>query len=153
MAKTVLGQRLWILFKNSKTKTSKTKTHKNIEQRSNLTAPILSQRNKREQWGFMKKQIGGKNGPGTEAIWILFKNSKTKTWKTKTWKTKTWKTKTSKTKTSKTKTHKNIEQRSNLTPPDSGLHTRLASCNLTHPPFHPSVINEASAQGVSGKRL
>ena len=39
---------------------------KNIEQRSNLTAPILSQRNKREQWGFLKKQIGGKNGPGTE---------------------------------------------------------------------------------------
>ena len=38
----------------------------------------------------MKKQIGGKNGPGTEAIWILFK--------------------TRKTKTSKTKTHKNIEQ-------------------------------------------
>ena len=83
MAKTVLGQRLWILFKNSKTKTSKTKTsktktsktktsktktHKNIEQRSNLTAPILSQRNKREQWGFMKKQIGGKNRPGTEAM-------------------------------------------------------------------------------------
>ena len=78
---------IWILFKNSKTKisktkTSKTKTHKNIEQRSNLTAPILSQRNKREQWGFMEKQIGGKNGPGTEAIWILFKNSKTKTSKT-----------------------------------------------------------------------
>ena len=47
-------------------KTSKTKTHTNIEQRSNLTAPILSQRNKREQWGFMKKQIGGKHGPGTE---------------------------------------------------------------------------------------
>ena len=54
--------------KTSKTKTSKTKTHKNIEQRSNLTAPILSQRNKREQWGFMQKQIGGKNCPGTEAM-------------------------------------------------------------------------------------
>ena len=39
-----------------------------MEQRSNLTAPILSQRNKCEQWGFMKKQIGGKNCPGTEAM-------------------------------------------------------------------------------------
>ena len=41
-------QRIWILFKNSKTKTSKTKTHKNIEQRSNLKDPISSQRNKRD---------------------------------------------------------------------------------------------------------
>ena len=30
----------------------------------------------------MKKQIGGKNGPGTEDIWVLFKNSKTNTSKT-----------------------------------------------------------------------
>ena len=73
MAKTVSGQRVWILFKNSKTKTSKTKTsktktHKNVEQRSNLTVLILSQRNEREQWCFMKTQIGGKNGLGTEDI-------------------------------------------------------------------------------------
>ena len=54
--------------KTSKTKTSKTKTHKNIEQRSNLAALSLSQRNKREQWCFMKKKIGGKNGPGTKDI-------------------------------------------------------------------------------------
>ena len=59
--------------KTSKAKTSKTKTHKNIEQRSNLTAPILSQSNKREQWGFMKKQIGVKNGLGTEAMDLVQK--------------------------------------------------------------------------------
>ena len=44
--------------------TSKTKTHKNIEQRSNLTGFYLKETNV----SILKKQIGGKNGPGTEAM-------------------------------------------------------------------------------------
>ena len=97
MEKTVSGQRIWILFKNlktktSKTKTSKTKTHKNIEHRSNLKDPISSQRNKRERLYLLKKQTGRKNRPGPEDGHFIEKSSKTKALK-------------------------NLEQRPNLTAP------------------------------------